>query len=487
MATTTSSLLSVGGLATGIDTKSLVAQLMAVERQPENILNDQKKALQDKVDVFNQLNASLTSLDTAMSAMNTAATFMAKTAATGDGSVLSAQATSTAQAGTHTVVVSSLAKFQRQVSAVGYASASDLTFKTGNLTISVAGTDANGNPTSTLLDTLTINQGDNSLNGIAAAINASKANLTATVINDGSGTPNRLVITGNDTRNYTIDATALDPNLTFPQSGPTYSAGSDAKFSVDGIAVTKSSNTVSDVIPGVTLTLLKDGGATSTVTVGNDTAAVTAKINNFVSTYNDAIGLINKQSAYNATTKTAGVLSGDSTVMDLQSELQRMIGNPVTTGPNAQLSPYSLLSQIGITTNENDGTLSVDATKLSTALSTNFQGVVDLFTRNSGVANLDSSQYGLAVQFGQKLDALTHFYVGPGSPDNGVIATRINGLNSQMSDIDNQVAAMEVLMTQKEDNLNKQFSAMESLVSSLTSEGNSLLSALGSMSTSTKA
>jgi flagellar hook-associated protein 2 len=470
--------LSVGGLATGIDTKTLVAQLMALERQPEKILTSRKTKIQSQLDVYNILNTSLGKLKDLMAGMNTPATFLAKSMAVADSSVLTAQASTTAVPGSHTVVVNSLAKFQRQVSAGGYTSVDDLNFNTGAITVSGG----------TAPLTLTINEGQNSLSGIAAAINSSGGNLTATIINDGSSAPFRLVITGKDTSNYTIDAAGLTTppaapngaayaNLTFPQSGPTYSAGSLASFSVDGVAITKGSNSISDVIPGVTLNLLKEGGATTTITVSNDSAAVTTKINNFVSSYNDAMAYISKQSAYDTTTNKGGTLSGDSTIRSLKAALQSIVSSKVS----GVSGPFAGLSQVGISTNQKDGTLSVDSAKLATALSSNFEGVSELFTRNSKVPDLASDQYGIAEQFNLKLAKLTHAFVGPDSYENGLISTRINGLSRQMTDIDKQVARMELLMVQKEANLNKQFIAMENLVSSLTGKGNSLISILNNM------
>lgn len=470
--------LSVSGLATGIDTATLIANLMSIERQPEKLLTNQKSTIQKQIDVYNQLNTSLSNLQSAMAAMNTPATFMARSTSVGDSGVMTAQASSTALTGTHTVVVHSLAKFQRQVSAAGYASASDLNFRTGSLTISGGATPL----------TVAITQGNNSLNGIAAAINASGANLSASIVNDGSGTPYRLVLTGKDTKNYTIDTAGLTAaptapngavyaNPSFPQSGATYSAGADASFSVDGIEITKSTNTVSDVITGVTLNLLKGGDATTTVTVNNDTAAVTTRINNFVSSYNDAMTIISKQSVYDTTTKKGGVLSGDSTLRSLAAALKGIVSTPV-----AGSGAYTVLGQIGIKTVQKDGTLTLDASKLSDALKTNFEAVSNLFTQNTGVPNLDANKYGVAEQFRQKLDKLTHYYVGPNSTENGIIATRIKGLNSRMADIDHQVEAMERLMTQKETSLKNQFASLESLTSTLTTQGNSLISILNKMS-----
>jgi len=239
--------------------------------------------------------------------------------------------------------------------------------------------------------------------------------------------------------------------------------------------MTKTSNTITDAIPGVTLDLVKKGS--STVTIGNDTTSITDKINSFVSSYNEAIGLINKQSVYDTTKKTSGVLFGDSTLRSVKDSLRSLISNKVSGADEN----YSLLSKIGITSNSKDGTLNVDSALLSTALSTNFSAVTDLFTHNGGVSGLtNNDQYGIAERFNLQLDKLTKAYIGAGG-DNGTIATRISGLQKSMTDVDDQVARMELLLTQKEDNLNKQFTAMETLVSGMTTSGNALVSSLSNM------
>lgn len=470
---------SVGGLATGIDTKSLISQLMYLERAPERVLQSKQTKLQSKIDIYTQITNLLNSFKTIASSMNTSSTFMGKTTSVGDSTVVGATATSTAAPGSHTIVVTSLAKNQRQVTDTGVASADALNFNSGSIVI-------NGGATPV---TVTIAEGQNSLNGIAAAINASGANVTASVINDGSANPYRLVVTGKDTTNYTFNFAGLTTapaaptgtpyaNPTITQTGPTYQAGAAASFSVDGVAITKTSNTVSDVIPGVTLTLLKDGGATTTVTVGNDVAGVTKKINDFVGAFNAAMSQINKQSDYNASTKQGGVLSGDSTLRTVKSQLQSILTTPVS----GVTGIYSTLSQIGIKTDYTNGTLTIDSTALANALASNFNDVVDLVTHNGGVTGFAQAQYGVAEQFNQVIDTLTHFYEGPSSSSNGIISTRVKGLTDSISDITNQISSMEVLMTQKEANLKKQYTAMEQLVSSLQGQGNTLLTYLSKSS-----
>ncbi len=464
--------INFSGLASGIDTQSMITQLMYLERAPERILQTKQKKLQSQVDLYKQIKDALSELQKSAQGIKTSSTFKGLKTEVGDSTVLKASASSTAMEGIHTVEVTTLARSQRQVS-IGYASSSSLTFNTGSFTIDDgAGT----------VKTVTIAEGQNSLNGIVTAINESGANVSASIINDGSGAPNRLVITGKDTKNYTVDFSglavppaggtgALAPTL-LGAGDPTYQAGTAASFKVDGVTITRTSNTVTDVLPGVTLTLLKQGVTTS-VTVTNDTDNATTKITDFVKEFNDALTLINKQSVYDSTGKTTGALAGDSTLRSVQSQLQRLVTTPVSGASGA----YKTLASIGITSDSKTGSLSVDAAKLADALKSDFDGVVDLFTHNGDKTGLADNQYGLAQQFNLALDRVTHSYT-EGSTNNGLIESRIYGLTKSIKDINKQIESMELRMEKREEVLKRRFSAMESMISSLTNQGNSLLSAI---------
>lgn len=469
------STFSIGGLATGLDTNSIISQLMELERSPQRVLKAKQKTYQSQADIYTRLKNALTNLKTVATGISTSSGFRGMQSTVADSSVLTVTATSTASPGNHTLEVLTLARSQRQVT-TGYAS--DAVFSTGSFSVD----DGAGSVTS-----ISISEGSNTLQGIAAAINSSGGQVTASIINDGSATPYRLVITGKDTKNYTLDFSAL---TTPPLSGapaqvpgflgpadPSYQAGTAASFKLDGIVITKTSNAVSDVMEGVTLNLLKEG-ATTTFGVANDTDGATKKVNDLVAAYNNAINLINTQSAYDPTTKKAGVLSGDSTLRAIQTQLRSLLTTPVA----GVSGPYSTLAQLGITSSKSDGTLSVDATKLSTALSTDFENVVDLFTHNTGtLTSVPENEYGIAQQFNLVMERLVHAYEGPTSNKNGFIETRIKGLQSSISDIDKQVAAMEDRIGRMQEAMQKRFSAMESMVSSLQTQGNAMIASLNSL------
>ncbi len=473
--------INFSGLATGIDTSSIVSQLMALERAPEQILTNQKTKMQSQVSAYNALSSALTSLQSLMTGMNTPDTFAAKTASVADSSVAGATASSSALAGTHTLKVTSLARSQTLLSQSstnsGYASDTAKNFGTGTITI--------GNAADPLHPvTVNIDNSNNSLQGIAAAINASGANVNASVVNDGSGTPYRLAIIGKDTGTYSVTSSLTGGTYDAPAFAEKVSA-SQAVFQLDGIDMTRTTNTVPNALPGLSLTLqgTTTNPAGTTITIGNDTAAVTTKINNFVSSYNNVINLINQDTAYDPATKTAGVLLGDSTIRTVLDTLKTTLSSQVAGATGS----FTTLADIGFNSDAHTGLLSVDSSKLSSALSSDFSSVTSLFTQNTGNNGLALNTYGIAEQFNKQIDFLTHYYSGysgTGALNNGIISTRVHGLNDSMTDIDNQIAAMEVRMISMENNMNAQFTAMEQLISNTNAWGNQLFAGLGISTTS---
>lgn len=469
-----SSGITFSGLATGMNTASIISQLMALERQPETLLQAQQQTNTSKINEYQKIEDALNNLQTVVQGFNTPSTFSSLKSTVTDSSVLTATASSAATPGIHTVKVVSLATSMRQVSA-GVASDTAPGFGTGSFTID------GGNP-------ITIGAGQNSLQGIAAAINASGANVTASIINDGANY--RLVISGKDTQNHTIDFSGLGagPALLGPMEAdgvtpePTYQSAASAHLVVDGIDMFKTSNTVTDAIQGVTLNLLTDGSTTN-VAVATDTDSITQKINNFVSAYNKVTSLVNSESAYNPSTKTAGILSGDATVQTIQQQLQSLLFGSVP-GTNGGINS---LASLGINSDSKTGTLSVDSTKLSDALSNHYSDVVNYFTHNGdSIATLATNQYGIAQRFNLVIDSMVHPYIADGDPNNGSIEVRKKGLTLTNADIDQQISDMEDRISQMQTNLQKQFAAMESMVSNLQAQGNTLLSYLGSSSSSSK-
>ncbi len=209
--------------------------------------------------------------------------------------------------------------------------------------------------------------------------------MTASIINDGSATPYRLVLTSSNTgvaNSMSIavsgDATvssllAYDPTSTTGQNLNQSLAALNANLTVNGIAVSKPTNTVSDIIPGVTVNLTKPSATPVTLTIAPDTATVTKNVNSFVTAYNALKTTLTSLTAYNASTKTAAVLQGNLAVLNMQSDLNGLLNTPATS-----TGSLNNLAQIGVTF-QHDGTLAINSTMLSSALTKNFSSVAGLF------------------------------------------------------------------------------------------------------------
>lgn len=253
----------------------------------------------------------------------------------------------------------------------------------------VAGTSGTYSGASFTLDpnaavgSVTIDNTNNSLQGIRDAINKANIGVTASIVSDGGTTPNHLVIKSNKTgatssMKISVAGDAAISNLLAYDPAGTQNmtqstAAQSAALSVNGIAVTSATNTISSAVEGVTLNLSKIG--TSNLTVSANTGAVTSAVNAFVKAYNDLNSTIKKTTGYNADTKEAGVLLGDSSVRTIESQLRKMMATPLT-GSSGSLTT---LSKVGISIDKT-GTMSVDTGKLAAAMNANMKDVAALFS-----------------------------------------------------------------------------------------------------------
>jgi flagellar hook-associated protein 2 len=393
--TSSNSVISAAPVTTNsIDVSSIVSQLMTVESQPVTLLQKQVASYQTQITAVGTVQGALSSFQTAVQGLTSASQFQALKATSSDPAV-GVSAASNAAVGTYSVGVSALAQAQSLVAtgqtsstaAIGGGTSTTLTFNFGTIsggtlssgTYSGATFTPNGNATKTV----TINSSNNSLSGIAAAINAANIGVTASIVNDGSASPYRLVLTGPSGASNSMqisvsgDATLsslLSENPAGTQAMTQTSVAQNAQLTVNGIAVTQSSNTVSNVIQGVTLNLSATTTTPATVNVANDSTGITSAINSFVTAYNALNTAIQSVTSFNSATGTGGVLMGDPMVNAIQTQmhaaLNNAIGNTTTT--------YSTLSEIGVTF-QKDGSLAVNTTQLNNAISTNSSDIASLF------------------------------------------------------------------------------------------------------------
>ena len=286
------------------------------------------------------------------------------------------------------------------------------------------------------------------LSDVRSAINAANAGVSATVVHGSGG--DQLVITsltsGEVGKMKISSATLTD--FTYEPVGGTggltqKDPGQNAIVLVDGITIAgTTSNTVTNALTGVTLNLLKTNtGSPTTLAISNDNSALQTKLEAFIKSYNDLVGLSKSLTAYDQETETAAILNGDSTVSQMMSQLRSAIfGTPA--GASAA---YQSLSSLGVQV-QSDGTLELDTDTLSTAMSTDFPSVATT-----------------VASYGDALDtAITSML-----DIEGLIETRTNGLNSMIDLLDTRSEALQRQIDATEARYRAQFTALDTLISQM--------------------
>jgi len=390
-------MISAPGIGSGLDVNGIVSQLMAAERQPLNTLARQGQAYTQKLSAFGQLRSALASFQTALQGLGSSK-FQALSATSSDTKVFTASASGKATPASYQIEVQQLAQ-QHKLASNGYASTDDV-IGSGTLTLQFGSYDGVENTFTANADkasqSISIDPANNTLAGIRDAINTANAGVTATIVNDGSAAGNKLVLTSTDSgaANSLKISVADDDGNGFDAGGlsalaydPTAAAGSgknlgqkaaalDALLEIDGIAVKQSTNTVKNAIDGVTLNLAQTNvGAIQTLSISRDNKAVTSAVEAFVKAYNSAGSTLKNLTAFNGPGAQNGVLLGDATARGIQTQMRNLLNTSVDSG-----GALTTLSQIGVSFGS-DGTLSLDAAKLNTAIDTNFDGIAALFAK----------------------------------------------------------------------------------------------------------
>jgi flagellar hook-associated protein 2 len=429
-----------------INVSSLVSQLVSAAQAPQaSQITTETQGVTAQISAVGTLKGALSTFQSALSALDTTSAFGVQTASTSDKTILTATASSSAVAGNYNVTVANLAQAQQLVSkpVAGGASA---VLGTGTLSLSLG----------TSSFTVPIDATDNTLSGIAAAINSATGNpgLTATVITGTDGA--HLVLSSSVTgASNTIQVSETDGGTAL--SSLTYGSGNtanykqnaaatDASFSIAGVDYTSASNSVTNALAGVTINLagVTASGSSATLTVASDTTTIATNVSNFVSAYNTMQTALASLSSYDSSTGTAGPLLGDALLQGIQNQIRHALNAVVSTGSSA----YNTLTSVGITTNS-DGTLSLDSGKLSSALATNVGAVTQLFGGTDGVASTLNTQITLELASN-----------GPVGSRGQTLVKQENALTQQQTDLDTRMTALSASLTQ-------QFSALDSLLSSL--------------------
>ena len=452
MATTTSTTSTATitslGVGSGLDLDSILTSLEeSKEASLLTPITNQETSVNAEISAYGTLTSALTKLQTAAEALADSSLYESLTTSL-SGSGVTAATTSKAEAGTYKLEVTQLAQAQ-SLSTDGVTSKTTA-LGTGTLTLQVGTADA---------VSITLDSSNNTLEGIRTAINASGAGVTASIVNDGSDTPYRLVLTSDST------GTESDMTVTYTGTDSTDQASSllgydgssgnmtqtvkalDAELTLNGISITSQSNTVEDAVQGVTLNLSATGSS-QTLTISQDTDAIYDAISTFVTAYNSYVSSVDTLTAYNADSDTAGELLGDSTTRRISTELSSDLYTAIGSGT------FSYLSQLGISLDV-DGTLQIDEDTLTSAITDNIDAVSEFFIGTDGTSGF----------IGQMTDDLDNYL----DEDNGLIVARTDSLESKLEQLEERYAEKQALIDSEMARWTDEFTQLDTLISSLNS------------------
>jgi len=477
----------ITGIGSGMDIKGMVEAIVAAERAPkEGQLAKLESKTTTQLTSLGQLKSAISNFQSALSTLNSPSSFLARTATSSDSKVVTASASQSAQAGSYQIDVQQLASSSKVALA---AIDGDAKLNTGTLNIKVG---------DTALPGITIDSSNNTLAGIRDAINEAgkSAGVSATIITDDHGS--RLVLSsskageGNDIT-VAVDETGVeegrvslselayggpaskpslddfaeeeDPEAAFAaaladyeKGGQTLATAQSAKLTIDGLAVTRDSNSISDVVAGLSFEV--KGAGSSTLSVTKDEAGVEANVKKFVESYNTLMTFINTETKVttvnDSSAPVTGALVGDASVRSLVNTIRSELVSPQGEGA------VRALADMGITTKK-DGTLEMDSDKVKKAISTDFEGVAAYFTGDSG----------LTSRLSDKLK--------PYTDGGGILESRTDSLQATIDKVDKQKEDLDTRMKALEERLYKQYNAMDSLVAQLMSTSDSLTQLFDSM------
>lgn len=458
--------ISSPGVGTnGLDVKSIISQLVTLEKRPLDTLKLQAATVNTKISAFGQIKSLVSTLQDAAGKLTSVTGWNGVATTSSDSKFVSATAVGGTLPTTFSVEVQSLAKAQATASAAllpvgGALGSGTLRLELGKWSVAPASfTPGSGQPVD-----ITISASDK-LSDVASKINGANAGVTASVLSDASG--ERLLLRSKSTgEEFGFRLSVMEDGDTDPQSagntdatglsrlvnGATVTqAAADAKATVNGIAVSSATNTFASTISGVTFKAEQVTTAPIDITVSKDNSAIQSNIDGFVKAYNAINQLLQDATKYDAATKSAGLLQGDSTAVALQNSLRNAIQS-VTTGGGA----FQRLVDIGIT-QQLGGDLVVDSSKLTKALSENPDDVKNLF-RNTGGGSAD----GIAVQ----LKALTTNLLSNDGFFKSKDATLQLSLKRNSQDqtrVNEKVEAFEKRITQRYNALDAQLSSLNGL------------------------
>ncbi|MDX2349183.1 MAG: flagellar filament capping protein FliD [Porticoccus sp.] len=433
--------ISTLGVGSGLDLNGLLDQLEDAERGKLAPIVAQKSEANNKISAYGQLKSALTQLQTAAENLSSADTFEA-VEANYESTAFTVKTGINTPIGSYQVDVTQLARAY-SIATTGIAN-EVANLGAGTMTFTLANGD---------VSTVEIDADDSSLESIRNAINAGEQGVTASIVNDGTGSPYRLVIssteTGSEGAITSIDFGDLAGSLT--TDAGTEITAENATLTVNGIDIISQSNKVDDAIQDVTLNLKEVGSGS--LSLDRDTAAITETIEKFVKAYNSLQESVSSLSSFDQDTGISGTLLGESTLRSVQTQLRSVLSEGVGNGALGSLSDVGISLQL-------DGSLEIDEDALEELVENQGGALSDFF------AGLSLSEGGLADNLGDKLENILKA--------NGLLENKISALEGSVERFDQRYGRVEETIEATVDRYRTQFGQLDALISSMNSTSNYL-------------
>jgi flagellar hook-associated protein 2 len=457
--------ISSPGIGSGLDVNTIITQLVAIERQPVAALQTKATKIQGQISEYGKIKSAMSTFRDAASKLTNLDTWGQTLGASSNAAAVAVTTSSGAAAGNYAVQVQALAAAQSLAS--GVFPASSATPGAGTLRIELGSWGANqasftAKTGATAVDVAI--EATDTLAQVRDKINGANAGVSAVIFTDGNGArllmrstatglenAFRISVTDGDgtpTDGAGLSALSYDTTPASRQMSRTQTAA-NAEATFNGLPVNSASNTLTNIVEGVTIKLTGLTAEAVDIGIVQDSDALKKAVQSFADGYNALSTLIANQTKYDAATKTGGPLQGDSSAVGIQRQMRLLAG-----ASSAASGTFARLADIGLSTGA-DGQMTVNATKLDNALA----NPAELKKLMSNADPLDASKVGIARQFRNFGDAFLKF--------DGPLTTRSEGLRSRLDQNKDQQDRLNERIAQTEKRLRAQYSALDTTLSRL--------------------
>lgn len=450
------------GAGSGIDTKALAQNLANAEIQPQkDAVNVKLTKVQSKISGYGYIKSALLSLKDAFGKIYNASDFNSITPNNSQPTAFGVTSAA-ASAGSYNIEVKKIALAQRTVTADPGFTSPDTPLNGGatnafDLNLAIGGA------------TPTIHVTTATPAGMVSAINNAKLGVTAALINTGSGY--KMVVTGDTgaAKSFTLSSTASD--VTFDPTN--LQDAQDASFKVNGLSVTRTTNTVNDVIDGVTLNLYTPTTGNARLDLNRDTTAIKANLTAVVTAYNDLENTLKELGNSKSTIKDiGGSMVGDSLLQTIRNQVRNMVVGKSTAPGITDNSVIKAGRDVGLSV-DRTGQLTLDSTKLDAALQNHFDDVVKMFTAGTNNKSVFAVNAGVAGDTFNGIDKMLR--------STGVMTLQTDSANKQVTKYQADMTKLDTKLQQTLDRYTKQFSVMDSIVGNSTATRTSLTNTFNAM------